>query len=139
MSAQFRASAEDWRAIESHTTAHNYNCIRELRDRVLCMDACIRDIYDTLDTLNKRCDRNYIKASEIEARIEEPGQPTPAAGEGSLLAQLEEALYHQPTQDWVKVVILAVADWLENGECDPIDLAAPWNYVAQLLRREVES
>lgn len=58
MSEQFRASDEDWKTIEGLSLSlENCACIRELRDRVLCMDACIRDIYDTLDTLNKQVQR----------------------------------------------------------------------------------
>ena len=152
MAAQFRASDEDWSNIERCSVGNlqvAYRCIHELRDRVICMDACIRDIYDTLDVLNKRCNRNYIKASEVNTRVEKLEQlvsnpeqlpkrginladavlagadgPAPVAEEGSLLQSAALALLHAGE-------LWADEDAEIAGESERLELVQEWKPYAR--------
>lgn len=67
MSAQHRARPEQWKRIESSPDHCVYDsCIIELRDRVLTMDACIRNIYEQLDRLKTLHESNWSRIVKLE-------------------------------------------------------------------------
>ena len=156
MSEQFRATDENWADLEGYGGAVP-NCLRELRDRVMCMDACIRDIYTQIDELKQRCDWNYSKACRVENQVEKLAErgidlgaavlagadgPAPVAGEGSLvstvagiIAGVDVDIDFEPQ---ARAAVLAVADWLQaySKPGKPGKDGCGW-WVAKRLRREV--
>jgi hypothetical protein len=72
MSAQHRATPEQWEQVEICSGMKDQvpwataSCLRELRDRVLTMDACIRDIYQQLDRLKTLHESNWSRIVKLE-------------------------------------------------------------------------
>jgi hypothetical protein len=82
MSAQYRATLRDWQEIQLAASCSGTlaNCLLELRDRVLTMDACIRDIYEQLDRLKTLHESNWSRI----VKLEEGPAVAEARGQGSV-------------------------------------------------------
>lgn len=77
MPKQYRATNDQWETIEEFAEDLNSGpaCLLELRDRVLCQEACIKDLYEQLDGLKQRLDGHFRRIKELEGNP--ISKPTP--------------------------------------------------------------
>ena len=68
MAEQYRATHNQWETIEEFAEDLNSGpaCLLELRDRILCQEACIKDLYKKLDGVIQRLDGHFIRIKELE-------------------------------------------------------------------------
>jgi hypothetical protein len=119
MSAQHRATPEQWATVGGWPTAE-CQCLLELRDRVLTMDACIRDIYEQLDRLNTLHESNWSRIVKLEegpavAEVRGPGSVTRACPQLATDEELDDVFYGIMDIERIQAVRAVYKLGLEHG------------------------
>jgi hypothetical protein len=92
MTEQHRAIPEHWQNIEKFLSYCSYDsCLIELRDRVMTMDACLREIYEQLDRLKTGHEGNWSRIVKLEE-----GSIGPVATDDELCDLYDETYYNRP-------------------------------------------
>jgi hypothetical protein len=121
MTEQHRAIPEHWQKIEKFLSSCAYDsCLIELRDRVMTMDACLREICEQLDRLKTGHERNWariVKLEEGPAVAEARGPGSVATGCPQLATddELDEVYYSAKNIERIQAVRAVYNLGLEHG------------------------